>query len=297
MRRSISFLLLALLLALSSGAAVLAALGAAQGDDTLRDPRGGKSSLADPTSPLTPTTTIFMPFVGKNYDPKSIDILPFMAGDDHIYEVKLTIGDDEYQARHQTQAAGHIFYHTKGNQFSAEWEELWHADGYIYRGTDTSPGNGKYYTLRDPGMYGSKWAPRYWQVGDIYFRNPHVQFYYKDNCMPVAGEGGTFPSRLLFEAFYPSYTFESGITLANVVQLAWLPATSNNVLERYFYAEGYGLVGWRSNSGARSYVSEIHAPGARPDNVREEISCLDRSALILPQFRVPLLDWPAEYRR
>jgi hypothetical protein len=46
------------------------------------------------------------------------------------------------------------------------------------------------------------------------------------------------------------------------------------VLETYFYAKNFGLVGWKSHDGRESAVSEFHAPGTRPDNVREVIGCL-----------------------
>jgi hypothetical protein len=113
-------------------------------------------------------------------------------------------------------------------------------------------------------------------VGEVYEREPYVVFYNKSNCEIVTS--GTHKSWLRFEAYYPMYTFEGGIKLKNVVELAWLLRPDGEPEERYFYAENFGLVGWRSRSHGFSYISEIHPPGSRPDNKREVISCLGKQA-------------------
>lgn len=286
--------LVALFLGVSPGIAVFAALGGMPRDGGQQGRQGGNGNAgpAPQSSHLTETARIFLPFTARDYNPKAYDMVDFLVGDDRLFEVQHSGGS---QARHQTQVAGQTFYHTKGNEIRAEWEELWYTDEFIYRGTDTSPGHGQYYTLRDPGIYGSKWAPRLWEVGDAYYRQPHVTFYRKEDCVAVGG--GEQGSWLLFEAYHPTYSFESGITLTDVVQFAWLGQQNGDPIERYYYARHYGLVGWWSNNGSYSFVSEIHAPGTRPDNLREEIACLDTSASRLPQFRGPLLLWPGEHRR
>lgn len=203
------------------------------------------------------------------------DMADYMTGDGRLYEVQIHQGP---QARHQTQFEDVRFFHTKGNEIKAEWEELWATNQHIYRGTDTSPGSGNYYTLRDPGLYGSAWSPRYWRVGDVFERNPLVTFYRKDNCSVVTeGWQNTY---LRFEAYFEERQFESGIILNNVVELAWLLTPDGSPIEKYYYAQNYGLVGWWSNDRGFSYISEIHTPGSRPDNVREVIGCLDRGSLV-----------------
>ncbi len=287
-------LLLTLFLGLLPGASVVVALSLSQNETSAGAlQQGYDRAQAEGTPVISRTEQVFLPIVFKDYDPEALDMVRFMVSEDErLYEVQHSGGS---QARHQTQVDGEVFYHTKGNEISAEWEELWYTGQYIYRGTDTSPGNGQYYTLRDPGIYGSKWAPRFWAVGEIFERNPQVTFYQKVNCSAVAG--GTQRSFLLFEEYYPEYKFESGITLKNVVQFAWLLQPDGQPIERYYYAEFYGLVGWWSNSGAHSYISEIHGPGDRPDNLREEIPCLDKSPSAPPQFTGPLPFWPGEHRR
>lgn len=249
------------------------------------------SSNGRPLNPK-PSAVSYLPAVFA-HTTRVYDMLPLLRGDGRLYEVQHSSGS---QARHQTQIENQVFFHTKGNEIKAEWEELWYNEQHIYRGTDTSPGNGMYYTLRDPGIYGSAWAPRYWRIGQLFGRNPFVTFYYKSDCTIVAE--GYQQSWLKFEAFYPQYTFESGITLTQVVQLAWLPDPDGAPIERYFYGRDFGLVGWWSNSNAMSYVSEIHEPGTRPDNTREVIPCLDTSPLTSPPPSSQTLpNWPGEHRR
>jgi hypothetical protein len=214
---------------------------------------------------------VFMPAMSSPYD-----MTRFMIGDGRLYEVLHSGGS---QARHQTQIEAGRFYHTKGNEWQAEWEQLWAAGNIIYRGTDTSPGNNQYYTLYENNVPGSAWSPRFWNVGDLFERNAYVVFYNKSDCQVVAS--GFQRSWLRFEAYHPTFTFESGIQLHNVVQLSWLLQPDGAPIESYYYAQFHGLVGWGSVDRGYSYVSELHAPGERPDNTREEIPCLASGALRL----------------
>lgn len=216
-----------------------------------------------------PSRIAYLPAVYGSSTSPLFDMVGFMVGDGRLYEVRHNSGS---QARHQTQIGTGHFYHTKGNELKAEWEELWAKGGFIYRGTDTSPGNNQYYTLYENSVAGSPWSPRQWRVGDLYERRPYVVFFRKDNCQVVAS--GFQRSWLRFEGYYPAYTFQSGIRLRNVIELTWLLQPNGQPIESYFYAESYGLVGWGSSDRGYSYINEIHAPGQRPDNKREVINCL-----------------------
>lgn len=243
------------------------------------------------TAPLhsaDPDFLLFFPLFPHelDYTGMEFDMVPYMAGSPGhgvLYEVQHSNGS---QARHQTQTEADRFFHTKG-ELLGEWEELWYTGSLIYRGTDTSPGNGLYYTLRDSGQYGSAWAPRFWRVGEIYERNPEVTFYYKTTCAPTMA--GTQRSWLRFDAHFPSYTFGSGITLYDVVRLSWLLDPDGQPVEQYFYARGYGLVGWGSSSAGSSYINEIHAPGSRPDNPREPIECLNTNGITPTGLPLPTI--------
>jgi len=235
----------------------------------------------------------YMPIVGTPPLEPPYDMTTFLVGDGRLYEVWHS---SDTQARHQTQVDGTRFYHTKGNEISAEWEELWATDQFIYRGVDTSPGNGLYYIAYDRlDRVGAIWSPRVWDVGDLFERNTYVSFHDKATCSQVAQ--GFQRSWLRFVAFYPTYTFGSGIRLSNVIELAWLLSPTAEPTESYFYAQNYGLVGWSSNDRGYSYISEIHGPGQRPDNKREVIDCLNQSfRTSSSESDVPIGPLPPGYR-
>jgi hypothetical protein len=242
----------------------IAATSLAGGQEPLHNQSSGESDY------FTYLPVVFMPAMSPPYD-----MTRFMIGDGRLYEVIHSGGS---QARHQTQVEAGRFYQTKGNEWGAEWEQLWATASFIYRGTDTSPGNNQYYTLYENNVAGSAWSPRFWNVGDLFERNPYVVFYDKSNCEIVVS--GFQRSWLRFEAFYPTYTFQSGIRLNNVIELSWLEP-DGDLIESYFYAEFHGLVGWGSVDRGYSYVSELHGPGERPDNNREVIPCLASGPLQL----------------
>lgn len=222
-----------------------------------------------PPPSITVVATAYLPIVAGNPPAPVYDMLEFMSDEGGVlYEVRHSSGA---QARHQTQHDSNRFFHTKGNEILAEWEELWSDEEVVFRGTDTSPGNGQFYTLYEGGVAGSAWSPRHWRVGDLYERNPYVVFYRKSDCGIVAS--GYQRSWLRFEAFHSTYTFDSGIEIEDVIELTWLLQPDGAPIETYFYAASYGLVGWGSNDRGYSYLSEVHAPGQRPNNTRETISC------------------------
>lgn len=195
-------------------------------------------------------------------------MLPYLRGDGRLYEVRNAQGSQE---RFQTQVASDkIFYQTKNTQ----WEMMRFDDGHIYRDVDTSPGDGRYYRLLENGQPGSRWIPRFWRPGETYTRARRVQFYRKSDCQPLEANSGDVVDTMRFAAHYASYTFRTGITLQDVIKLEWV-----NGGELYYYAREYGLCAWERlhqdpATPQWSAISEIHAPGSRPDNVREGIGCL-----------------------
>ena len=95
--------------------------------------------------PLQPYEKIFLPVVAipePTTNPSVVkDMADYLIGDGRLYEVQHSSGS---QARHQTQFEESRFFHTKGDEIKAEWEELWADEDLIFRGTDTSPGSGQY---------------------------------------------------------------------------------------------------------------------------------------------------------
>jgi hypothetical protein len=222
---------------------------------------------------------IYLPYIGSGRPAITPwDMLPYMRGDGRIYEVVLFDKDgNQHQARHQTLVDYNLprwseWYQTKNH----EWEEL-AADGeFIYRGIDTSPGNGEYYDLRDDDreIY-SRWCPRFWAPGDIYERNPRMTFFRKSDCYPLRSV--KHHTWLSFTYQFPSWPTPLG-DIEDVIQLDWLLSPDDKQSEEtYWYARGWGLVGWASR-GHYAVPVELHQPGARPDNVREVIPCLENAA-------------------
>lgn len=201
------------------------------------------------------------PPVGKAYT-----MFPYVCGDGRLYEAKNASGSQE---RFQSQGDVSVFYQTKNRH----WEEMWVSGGFIWRGIDTSPGGGRFYELTEEGKTGSAWIPASWRVGESFTRSRFVQFYRCEGGqrVKVAENSGQVTDRMQFVAHHDSYTFRTGIVLQNVIELLWV-----NGGERYFYARGFGLVGWERqhqdpNTPAWSAISEIHEAGQRPDNEREPI--------------------------
>jgi murein DD-endopeptidase MepM/ murein hydrolase activator NlpD len=191
----------------------------------------------------------------------TFDLLAYLCGDGRLYEVGGTGG----QERFQTQREGHRFFITK----NANWEELWADSDYIWRGFDTSPDNKRYYLQWEDGREGARWANRRMQVGETFTGFGHnVQFYLKRDCSRSALNSGRATNQTTLVAHHDAMTWNN-ITIRDVIELKGIGQ------ERYFFARGFGLVGWAAPWG-QSGVAEVHAPGARPDNVRLRIPCLTR---------------------
>jgi len=174
-------------------------------------------------------------------DPKqTYDMLPFLQGDGRLYDLFCEWVSSAQTV--QTQTHGQFFYHVK----NGEWEELWADDHFIYRGTDTSPGDGKVYTLTQQGEYGSPWIPRQMALGVPFHRTPQVVFRRKDNGEEITHYSDVTWIKL--ESVIGRHKLKSGITLQNVAVLAaYLDEggkPKDQPFERYFYAKKYGLVAW-----------------------------------------------------
>lgn len=233
--------------------------------------------LFDPTPLLSPLA----PHLFDDQPPEpppagNVDLARYMTVDQvrgPLYEVQT---ENAGQQRHQTHTEMGMFYHTKGGDGEhkhAEWEQLKYDINNIYRGIDTSPldDQSQYYELMDElGKPWSVWCPRFMSVGQIFHRYPYVQFRIKADCVLVSETRQA--SLLKLEDVLEEVTFFTGITLTNVIKLLWTDLDQNPI-ERYFYAEGYGLVGWEGRN-RRAAISEIHSPGSRDDNIREVIDCL-----------------------
>jgi len=233
-------------------------------------------------------STLFVAVVVVS-EPTQFDMLPYLRGDGRLYEMKYIFdmpnGPLVGQQRLQTQYEGERFYQTK----NSEWEELWADERFIYRGTDTSPGSGNFYTLMDGDRYGTAWMPRYMAVGQTYRRSVTVVSRRKGNCMMNSHLSGRHVTWIRLEALYDTLTLPDvegrpgrGLTVRDVAVLAACSEIDgrpdNEPFERYTYAKGFGLVMWQGiavDHKGLSFVVQLHNPGDRPDNVRERIPCLE----------------------
>lgn len=195
----------------------------------------------------------------------AIDLLPYFMGATFngpnmgtLYEVRHPDGQQE---RAQVQnAAGDIdFYLVKNSQ----WEQLAADADHIWRGCDTSPGYGRFYVQYETGNRLARWCPRYMRPGQGWTGPGHnVQFYDKATGQPSALSSGRATNRCTFVRHYDSCVWNN-VKVNDVIELH-----ANG--ETFFFARALGMVAWGAAWG-RSAVSEIHAPGTRPDNVRETL--------------------------
>lgn len=189
------------------------------------------------------------------------------------------------QQRVQTQHEDARFYQTK----NSEWEEMWADDRFIYRGTDTSPGSGNFYTLMDGERYGTAWVPRFMAVDQTYRRSVVVVSRRKGNCVMNSHLSGRHITWVRLEAIHNRLTLpdvegrpgrghqvDDVVVLAAYNEVRGRPA--EKPFERYYYAKGFGLVMWEgidTDHRGYSFLVQVHKPGDRPDNVRERIPCLE----------------------
>jgi len=233
-------------------------------------------------------STLFVSIVVVD-EPKRFDMLPYLRGDGRLYEVKFIFempnGPFIGQQRMQTQREGTRFYQTK----NSEWEEMWSDERFIYRGTDTSPGSGNFYTLMDGERYGSAWVPRMMAVGQSYRRSVVVVSRRKGNCVMNSHLSGRHITWIKLEAMHSQLTLPDvegrpglGYKARDVVVMAAYNEVNGRPaerpFERYYYAKGFGLIMWEgieTDHRGISFLVQVHNPGDRPDNVREKIPCLD----------------------
>ena len=206
-------------------------------------------------------------------DPSHVyDLLPYLRGDGRLCDLEFNWQGGGRQ-RIQTQVEGNKFYHVKWQ----EWEELWADDYFIYRGTDTSPGNNEIYQLSENGQHGSPWIPRRVSVGQFFRRTPKVTFRYKDSGELVPGKQFIHVTWIKLEAVHSKYRLPSGVVLDDVAVLSahedvgGTPKTE--AFEHYYYARNHGLVAWEGELGQSFLVAKYHR-GTVPDLQREVISWL-----------------------
>jgi hypothetical protein len=148
-------------------------------------------------------------------------------------------------------------------------EEFYVTSTAVGRGADTSdlwrPGNsytGTFYvqyTLLPNGTlrYGADWAERRMSVGDKYHRVCTVIVY--DHTGKQLKRDDGIHSDLVLTDHHDGFTFPTGKRAFDVLEFQW------GGEERYYYAKGFGLVGWMNLAAATgNYLAEynVAAPPA-----------------------------------
>lgn len=176
------------------------------------------------------------------------------------YEVCRCIVDGKGYGRFLKNSTGH-------------YETRWADDRFIYLGLDTSGlrDNRVYaqYELEGDALrYGAVWVNRFVEVGDVTPRDPLLRFYDAQGRHIESAPGGA--SYMRVAATYLSYTFvETKRAVMDVVELHWTSdAAGRDVIEKYYYAKGLGLVGFDYLRGGgfhsqfAGFVAEV--PAFRP---------------------------------
>lgn len=215
-----------------------------------------------PSQPAPPSSTIYVPVVvGRPVAPPvGYALIDYLRGDGRAYMVRHPSGASE--KFRTVDLGGDRWLILKNSQ----WEELWLADGYIWRGVDTSPGDGQYYRQFEDGRTGARWAPARMSLGESWAApGTHtVQTYWKGDCQPVDHHrNGRTTNRLTLAAHYDRMTI-NGVELVDVIELR------THTAEGMFFARGWGLVAWRSGWGSSEIVHAL--PPHEWDN-EPEVGC------------------------
>ena len=203
-----------------------------------------------------------------------IDLLEYVRGDGRVYELSYDFpggpGTGIQVLQTDREPNSPRFFQTKGFYgYPADWEEMWYDATYVYRGTDISPSQTELYQTYENGEYGQKWSKRFIKVGSpAHLAVPEVIFRYNADGRNVPNKDPyLFPHYIQLKNVYAKFTFQSGITLNNVIELHGFLSDGNDGVganfERYWYAKGYGLVAWENPfNGWQSWISKVDGRGS-----------------------------------
>ncbi len=201
---------------------------------------------------------------------KQFDLSRYLFGKlGHTHNLKSVHAGNEHNETVGTIKQGNKQLFIKNNHFETFWIDDFN-DGqgsreFIYRGLDSSPGGGRFYSVFLDGKEGSPWCPRLMAVGEQWVapRAHRVQFYQLDNGQPSSENSGNWTNRIKFYRHHPTFISAHNVQVNDVVEIGWDGA------EHYFYGKDMGLVGWSRdhhdpNTPKESGISEIHPPNSRP---------------------------------
>lgn len=198
-----------------------------------------------------------------------VDLLPYFIpvsdGYGPLYEVKDPDGAQR-RCQVQVEASTRKFWLTKGTaglDGRSEFEELAWDKLWIWRGLDTSPGAGRFYVQFEYGGTMARWCPRFMSVGQVWTGAGHyVQFFMKGDCSKSSPNSGPATNQTKF--FDRNPVNVNGLNFNDVIHIG-RPGG-----EEFWFARGIGMIGWKSGWN-QSWISELHAPGQRPNNIKETV--------------------------
>ncbi len=161
-------------------------------------------------------------------------------------------------------------------------ETLWYDSQFIYRGLDTSSKDdptapevyAQFTALAGGGLrYGAPWAKRTMELGEVFKRSPDVAHFTRSGTLTKSDTN--IVSYLKLATRYPAYAFVlNGVqqrVVSDVIELHWtFDAAGTQIVERYWYAKGLGLVGFQDEATGRKSVIAAADPTRAP--VREVLA-------------------------
>lgn len=221
----------------------------------------GSGVVAPPPVQVPPPYVVHVPIVvgGREVPPTgAFDLLDYLRGDGRAYMVQHPSGAQEKFRTVNTGDGGWL------QLKNSQWEQFWLDDGMIFRGIDTSPGEGQFYRQFEDGREGARWCPRYMTVGQSW-RAPvqhRVQTYWKGDCSEADHHrNGRATNGLRLAARHERMTW-NGIGIDDVIEL------QTHTGERMFFGRAWGLVAWSSAWG-NSAISHV-LPPEQADNMPEQ---------------------------
>ncbi len=157
-------------------------------------------------------------------------------------------------------ADGWIEFHKNRNL-----EEFYVTSTVIGRGADTSDlshdgvhANGTFYIqyTATRARYGCAWAARFMGIGDQFQRHAHIAQYNHDTSTPMREYDEA--SALKLTQHFDTLPMPNGQVVQDVLEFEWIDSSGTGQ-ELYYYANGYGLVGFRK-LGAGAYTTFFAAP-------------------------------------
>ena len=200
----------------------------------------------------------------------NIDLLPYVVPQNQNFRVYSRLrypgggtADEVFAYRDGGTSYGLRRWFFVKNTSGENWEEFGYDSNYIYRNRDTSwantcqDGAAAFYQVTDSDRSAfARWLPRNMRVCDTWTSpvSHYVDAGYNrsnscrtDTCSSVYE--GWVQNRIKLVAHHDTYTTIWGYTVNDVIELTGVDANGNPYGDHFFYARGYGLVGFEGPAG------------------------------------------------